>query len=122
MIPSGNVILRVVLGVCLLSGGATAQGQIAAGFSSDANRLVYLDENDLFYPGLYFPRLTTPQWVGERGVAAAVILAIDDLRETPRYEAFLRPILRRLKQIDGRAPVSIMVNNVAPADPLLQTW
>ena len=33
-----------------------------------------------------------------------------------------RPILRRLQQIDGRAPVSIMTCNVKPDDPQLQTW
>src|SRR6266542_1315591 len=122
MIAPGNVFWRVVLGACLLSGCAAARGQGAARFSSDANRLAYLDENDLFYPGLHFPRLTTPQWVGEPGVEAAVILAIDDLRETPRYETFLRPILRRLQQIDGRAPLSIMINAVSPTNAQLQAW
>jgi len=48
------------------------------------------------------------QWVGEDGVEAVVILAIDDMKETDKYEKFLRPILERLKQIDDRAPVSIM--------------
>ncbi|MBC7852186.1 MAG: c-type cytochrome, partial [Pirellulaceae bacterium] len=38
------------------------------------------------------------------------------------YEAFLRPILDRLKKIDGRAPVSIMTCQVKPDDPQLQTW
>ena len=69
-----------------------------------ANRLTYLDDNDPFYVGLDFPKLTTPQWVGEAGVEGVVILAIDDMREPQRYETFLRPILERLKQIDGRAP------------------
>jgi putative membrane-bound dehydrogenase-like protein len=86
---------------------------IAAPFSTNGNRLAYLDSDDPFYPGLHFPKLTTPQWVGEEGVMAVVILSIDDMRETARYETFLRPILERLKKIDGRAPVSIMAN--APA-------
>jgi putative membrane-bound dehydrogenase-like protein len=90
---------------------------------ADGNRLAYLDEVDPYYPHLKFPKLITPQWVGEKGVDAVVILAIDDMREPKKYEAFLRPILRRLQEIDGRAPVSIMTNQVPdPKDPLLQQW
>ncbi len=50
------------------------------------------------------------------------MLAIDDMRDPGRYEAYLRPILDRLKAIDGRAPVSIMINQVEPKDPRLQGW
>jgi putative membrane-bound dehydrogenase-like protein len=88
----------------------------------DGNRLAYLDGHDIYYPHTKFPKLVTPQWVGEEGVDAVVILAIDDMRDTAKYEAYLRPILQRLKQIDGRAPVSIMTCNVKPDDPQLQTW
>lgn len=88
----------------------------------DGNRLAYLDGHDIYYPHARFPKLITPQWVGEDGVDAVVILAIDDMREPPKYEAYLRPILQRLKAIDGRAPVSIMTCKVDPADPQLQTW
>lgn len=95
---------------------------IARAEKSEANRLTYLDENDPFYPGLDFPKLTTPQWVGEAGVEAVVILAIDDMRESAPYESYLRPILDRLKQIDGRAPVSIMCNAINPDDPQLGRW
>src|SRR4051812_47888768 len=66
------------------------------------------------------PRLTTPQWVGEPGVDAVVVLAIDDMRDPAVYEKCLRPILERLKAIDGRAPVSIMTCQVDPKDPRLQ--
>jgi len=111
-----------IFGALLLLAGAPFGTRAAAGFSTNANRLTYLDESDPFYPGLHFPKLTTPQWVGEPGVEAVVILAIDDMRETPRYEAFLRPILERLKRIDGRAPVSIMVNAIAPTNAQLQAW
>lgn len=91
--------------------------------AADANRLAYLDEPDPYHVGLGFPRLTTPQWVGEPGVEAVVVLAIDDMNtNTARYEAYLRPILERLKRIDGRAGVSIMTNRVDPADPQLQAW
>jgi putative membrane-bound dehydrogenase-like protein len=96
---------------------ALAQAQPGQG-----NRLAYLDEVDPYYPHKSFPKLITPQWVGEEGVDAVVILAIDDMRGPKKYEAFLRPILRRLKEIDGRAPVSIMTNQVDPKDPQLQAW
>ena len=91
-------------------------------FAGDGNRLTYLDDDNPYYPGTTFPKLVTPQWVGEEGVEAVVVLAIDDMRDPAKYEAFLRPILRRLKQIDGRAPVSIMTNQVQPNDPRLQAW
>src|SRR5207248_2988549 len=58
------------------------------------NRLAYLDEVDPYYPHAKFPKLITPQWVGEKGVDAVVILAIDDMRDPKKYEVFLRPILR----------------------------
>ena len=88
----------------------------------DGNRLAYLDENNPYYPGRDFPKLTTPQWVGEPGVEAVVVLAIDDMRDPSKYEAYLRPILNRLKAIDGRAPVSIMTCQVKPDDPQIQSW
>src|SRR5262245_19215500 len=91
--------------------------------AADSNRLTYLDENDPFYVGIKFPRLTTPQWVGEEGVETVVTLGIDDMGadHTP-YERFLRAVIERLKQIDGRAPVSIFCNNVKPTEPHLQEW
>ena len=89
----------------------------------DANRLAYLDQSDPFYPDLHFPKLTTPQWIGEPGVEAAIILSIDDLSATEKYETVLRPILDRLKQIEnGRAPLSILCVSPNPNDPQLQTW
>jgi len=90
--------------------------------AGDGNRLSYLDSNEVWYPHKNFPKLITPQWVGEDGVECVVTFAIDDMRDTAKYEAYLRPILQRLKQIDGRAPVSIMTNSVKPDDPQLQTW
>jgi len=94
----------------------------AAPFSTNANRLTYLDSDDPFHAGRHSPKLVTPQWVGEDGVEAVVILSIDDMRDTPKYEAMLRPILERLKQIDGRAPASIMVNTIAATNTQLQSW
>ena len=90
---------------------------------TDANRLTYLsDFCDPYYPTLSFAKLTTPQWVGDTRVQAVVTLGIDDMREIGRYETYLRPILERLKQIDGRAPVSIMTNSIDPKAAHLQTW
>ncbi|MBI3882394.1 MAG: c-type cytochrome [Verrucomicrobia bacterium] len=105
----------------LLCFSLSASAVLAAPAAS-ANRFTHLDGSDPFYPDANFPKLTTPQWVGEPGVEAVVILAIDDLRDTKKYETFLRPLLERLKQVDGRAPVSIFANSFAPDDPLFQTW
>ncbi len=90
--------------------------------AADGNRLVYLDENDPYYPSRRFPKLTTPQWVGEEGVEAVVILGIDDMRGHEKWEAYLRPILQRLQRIDGRAPVSIMTCQIDPKHEHLQKW
>ncbi len=98
---------------------ATASAGDAAG---DGNRLAYLASLDPYYVSCHFPKLVTPQWVGEEGVEAVVILAIDDMRGHEKWEAFLRPLLERLKKIDGRAPVSIMTNRIDPTDPHLQKW
>jgi hypothetical protein len=91
-------------------------------FAGDTNRLAYLDEDNPYYPGRDFPKLSTPQWIGEPGVEAAIILAIDDMTAHEKYEVYLRPILRRLQQIDGRAPVSIMTNRINPMERHLQDW
>lgn len=79
-------------------------------------------EANPYYPDKDYPKLITPQWVGEEGVEAVVVLAIDDMRDPERYEAYLRPIIDRLKAIDGRAPISIMTNQVKPDDPQLQAF
>ena len=89
---------------------------------SKANRLAYLDGEDPFYVSLNFPKLTTPQWVGEEGVQAVVTLGIDDMRDHGRYESYCRPILERLKKIDGRAPLSIFCNSITPTESHLQQW
>ena len=87
------------------------------------NRLTYLDEFcDPYYVGLDTPKLITPQWVGDEGVEAVVVLAIDDLRKAEQHERFLRPIFERLKAIDGRAAVSLMTNGVDAQHPLVKKW
>ena len=93
------------------------------GIGGDGNRLVYLDDpSNPYYVHQSFPRLITPQWVGEKGVKAVITLGIDDMRDPAAYERYLRPILNRLIEIDGRAPVSIMTNSVDPLDPQLASW
>ncbi len=95
----------------------------AAALAVDADRLKYLQEPlNPYYVHRGLARIATPQWVGQSEVDAVVILAIDDMRDTSRYEAYLRPILDRLKKIDGRAPVSIMTNQIDPRDQQLQAW
>ena len=112
MRPTGLLSPLVVL--LTLSPFATA---------GDGNRLAYLDEFcDPYYVSLDTPKLVTPQWVGEPGVEAVIVLANDDLRDPPRHEEYLRPILERLKRVDGRAPVSLMANQVDPKHPQLQKW
>ncbi len=87
------------------------------------NRLVSLDEFcDPYYAGLETPKLVTPQWVGEEGVEAVIVLANDDLRDPAHHEKYIRPILRRLKQIDKQAGLSLMANTIVPTDPQLQSW
>jgi hypothetical protein len=112
-----------IFAACLCLIGADSQGPgISAEPKPDGNRRADRDEANPYYPHRDFPKLITPQWVGEAGVEAVVVLAIDDMRDPARYEAYLRPILNRLKAIDGRAPVSIMTNQVNPRDPRLQAW
>jgi len=87
------------------------------------NRLTYLDAFcDPYYVGLGAAKLVTPQWIGEEGVELAIVLSIDDMRDPAVYERYLRPILQRLKRIDGRAPVSITTVQVNPQDPRLQAF
>lgn len=102
--------------------GALTGVLVAGTPGGTGNRLAYLDGADPFHVGVHFPRLTTPQWVGEPGVDVVVTLGIDDMSQSARYEEFLRPILERLKRIDGRAPVSIFSNALNPVDPQLQRW
>ena len=63
---------------------------------SAANRLAYLDGEDPFYVDLDFPKLTTPQWVGDNGVQAVVTLGIDDMREPVSYTHLTLPTNREV--------------------------
>ena len=109
----------------LFATAAIAQSAQPAGKNPAPKKLprTYADGPlDPYYPHRDYPKLITPQWVGDDGVECVVTLAIDDMRDSARYEAYLRPILDRLQQIDGRAPVSIMSCSVNPADPQLKKW
>lgn len=92
------------------------------------NRYWYLSEPyHPYYPHTTFPRLVTPQWVGEEGVRAVILLTIDDLRsgrkpDSAIFEEFLRPIVEKLKAIQGTAAVTMMANSVAADDPIVQRW
>ena len=91
--------------------------------AADGNRLAYLDAFcDPYYVGRDTARLVTPQWIGEEGVEAAAILSIDDLKDPQIHETFLRPIIERLKKIDGRGPVSCMGNKIDVNLPIFQQW
>ncbi|MHB8969887.1 MAG: polysaccharide deacetylase family protein [Pirellulaceae bacterium] len=96
---------------------------LSVGAADVGNRLTYLDGPvDPYVVGLQTPKLSTPQWVGEEGVEAVIVLAVDDMSDVQKYETFLRPILDRLKQIDGRAALSIMTQKVDPQAPQLTQW
>ena len=91
--------------------------------AADGNRLTYLDAScDPYYAGLDTARLITPQWIGDQGVEAAAILSNDDLRDAEHHEQFLRPIVERLKKIDGRGSFSCMGNKIDLSDPIYQKW
>jgi len=124
MTRAALLALCLIHGIVALHAQTKAPAPAAPKPVAGGNRFTYLDSDDPFWPDLNSPKLTTPQWIGEKDVDAAVILAIDDLRENalPKYETFLRPVLDELKKEGGRAPLSIMACTVKPDDPQLQTW
>jgi hypothetical protein len=85
----------------------------------DGNRLTYLDESSPFWPNEQDAEVRDAAVDRRAGRRGRGILAIDDMREPAKYEAFLRPILERLKKIDGRAPVSIMTNT---SHRMIRSW
>lgn len=118
--PGSAVLKSLALLLILFSGDSLL---IAAEKTVDSgNRLVYLDQDDPYYVSLGFPKLVTPQWYGDPKVKGVCVLAIDDMRDIPKYETYLRPIHERLKEAYGRAGSSIMTCRVDPSDPHLQTW
>lgn len=109
--------------VLLLSALIAPAAETTAETGDVGNRLTYLDEFcDPYYVGRDTPKLTTPQWVGRPGVEAVIVLAIDDLRQAAKYEAYLRPILDRLAEIDPDAGLSVMTNETDLDDPQLRKW
>ncbi len=85
-----------LIGIDFAGKSMATEPKPAVGYVAD------IDEVDPYHPGRNFPKLITPRWVGEPGVEAVVVLAIDDMRDPAKYETYLRPILNRLKAIDGR--------------------
>ncbi|MEX2577687.1 MAG: FG-GAP-like repeat-containing protein [Verrucomicrobiales bacterium] len=104
---------------------------------TDGNRFAYLAEDDPYYPDGDFPKLTTPMWIGEDDVDAAICLTIDDMcrmfpegkrpkglpsyaRRPQVYYDFLKPAIDRLRQIDGRAPVTVFSLQLDADDRLVR--
>ena len=111
----------VVFAFCALSAWSLS---VQAAPGSPGNRLTHLDDPSPFTVDANSPRITTPMWLGEEGVEAAVILSIDDMREesVTRYRDFIAPILAKLKEIEGYSPLNIFTNEVLPDNPQLQKW
>ncbi len=119
--PAGCTMLATLWGVDTDEQTRDA-AQTTGGADASGRRLITVDPADPWFPHRDFPHLPTPAWVNEEGVEAVIVLAIDDMRDPAKYEAALRPIIDRLKQLDGRAGVSIMTNDVPADDPLLARW
>ena len=65
----------LLLGISFLPLLESTQGEVSVG-----NRLAYLDEpNNPWLMDRGSAKLITPQWIGEMGVEAAIVLAIDDM-------------------------------------------
>ena len=82
---------------------------LAVTLAADGNRLVHLDEpNNPWQFHRESAKLVTPQWIGEPGVQAVLVLAVDDMSgDGQQFRNYLTPIIERLQEIDGRGPVSI---------------
>lgn len=91
-------------------------------WAGEGSRLVHLDEpNNPWQFDHGSPKLITPQWIGEKGVEAVAVLAIDDMSgDGQHFRDYLTPIIERLKVIDGRGPVSITCNRPDPKHPNMQ--
>lgn len=96
---------------CLIAGLILVQPLVGS------ERLAFQYAQDPFFVGQQHPAFTTPQWVGEEGVEAVVIISIDDMRTPEKYRTFLAPIAERLKEIYGEAPISIFCNALEPDQP-----
>jgi putative membrane-bound dehydrogenase-like protein len=107
----------LLLGISFLPLLESTQGEVSVG-----NRLAYLDDpNNPWLMDRGSAKLITPQWIGEMGVEAAIVLAIDDMSgDGQHFRNYLSPIIDRLQDIDGRGPVSITCNQPEPAHPNMQ--
>lgn len=116
--------LPIARTLCFLASTLLVAMSLGAGAAA-AERVEFVhpvEAVEPYLPHLHYPKLVTPQWVGEKGVECVVTLGIDDMRDPEKYEQYLRPILERLKKIDGRAPVSIMTCQVPPEHPRVKQW
>ena len=106
----------------LIGIGCLAATGITRAETSLGNRLAYLDEpNNPWQMERGSAKLITPQWIGEEGVEAVIVLAIDDMSgDGQHFRNYLTPIINRLKEIDGRGPVSITCNQPEPEHPNMQ--
>ncbi|MEE9142579.1 MAG: dehydrogenase, partial [Gammaproteobacteria bacterium] len=122
-----KLLLALTVGFSVIS--CHFNGHLAAA-QRVGSRFVYLDERDPYYPHSGFPKLTTPMWVGEEGVDAVILLSVDDMGGPPfrprydvspeAFERFLTPLIKRLKKIDGRAPIAVMTCQTNPNSPTVQ--
>ncbi|HEY4312829.1 MAG TPA: polysaccharide deacetylase family protein [Pirellulales bacterium] len=88
----------------------------------NADRLNYLYGVNPYYVSGAFAKLTTPQWLGEKGVDAVVVLAIDDLRpkDQKKYSDYLAPVIQAMQGLRPAGTMSIMACSVAPQIPELR--
>ncbi len=139
--PSSSVFVRVPSVARNLAAIISATFLLAVvvphAYPSDiGSRLAYLDEDNPYYVNGDFPKLTTPMWIGEEGVEAAILLSIDDMcrpfpqgrpkglpvyaRQPKVYFNFLKPVIERLRKIDGRAPISVFCLQLDEADAIVR--
>ncbi len=97
-------------------------GSIDAVWAGDANRLVELDGETSWTGRPGEPKLITPQWVGEAGIECVVLLGVEADGVLAEWEPVVRPIVERLKQINGRAPLSLFARDVEPGAQPLRAW
>ena len=121
--PRVRTLGCALLSLLLLPGPLSAD-------SAGGSRFDYLEESGPFYPNGDFPRLITPQWIGEPGVDAVIHLTVDGISQVkslPDHALtpaacldFLEPAIRYLTAIDGRAPITLYALRVHPRDPTLK--
>ncbi|MGI9456606.1 MAG: PVC-type heme-binding CxxCH protein, partial [Aeoliella sp.] len=114
------VALYAVVGLANFAALATCTAEAPAGV---ANRLNYLDDFcEPFYPQRELAKLTTPQWIGQSGVEAVVILTIEGSANDAALRAALAPIVDRLKTIDEGVPLTIFTESPPKVRTEWEAW